>query len=311
MKTKIIFQIIALAFITNALAQDVSFENTNQSLVYLNPSFAGSNGGFRIQNNYRNQWPNIPANYITYLTCADVYLKKINSGLAFKVLSDDQAKGTLKETQVGVSYAYYFSAIQGKLKIIPSIEASFVQLRLDPELTVGDMINPRMGIIWNNPFVTPKISKTYSDYNVGILVNYKDFFAGITVKHLTQPDVGLMGVLKLPMLYRIHSSYTKQLNDKTLLQFTVMYTVQNRLSNLQLGGNVILFKHLVVGVNYFYSDAVMINGGYRNNYFSMQVGYGVTVSKLAGNTAGIWQFSCAFSFVKQRDRTLLQNFETW
>ena len=83
MKGKIIFQIMALGFMASAFAQDASFENTNQALVYLNPSFAGSNGGIRMQNNYRNQWPNIPYNFVTYQTCADFYLKKINSGFAF------------------------------------------------------------------------------------------------------------------------------------------------------------------------------------------------------------------------------------
>ena len=311
MKGKIIFQIMALGFMASAFAQDASFENTNQALVYLNPSFAGSNGGIRMQNNYRNQWPNIPYNFVTYQTCADFYLKKINSGFAFKILGDDQVKGTLKETQVGVCYAYYFSAMQGKLKIIPSLEINHVQFKLDPELSYGDPINPRMGVIWNNRSVSPKTSKSYVDYNAGLLVNYKDFFAGVTVKHIMQPDVGLIGAMKLPTLYNVHLSYNKRLNNKTLLQLMGIYSSQNRFNYLQLSGNAILFKYLVVGVNYLYSDGVMINGGYRNNYFTMQIGYGTTVSKAAGNTAGIWNFSCAFSFIKHRNINLLPNFETW
>lgn len=55
-------------------AQDPIFLNANHSLLNLNPSFAGSNGGFRNQFSFRNQWPSLSGRYHTYINSADVYL---------------------------------------------------------------------------------------------------------------------------------------------------------------------------------------------------------------------------------------------
>jgi type IX secretion system PorP/SprF family membrane protein len=304
MKTKIILQIIALGFMTNVFAQDAILENTNQSLVYLNPSFAGSNGGIRMQNNYRNQWPNIPYNIINYQTCTDVYLKAIKGGLAFTASSDNQSKGLLKTRQFGLVYAQHCSSDNGKLKITPSFQLNYVQINLDID-------NLGFHYPYNYPYSPPASVKKNLDLSTGLLINYKDFFIGGTVKHFNQPDLGVFGPSKWPPLYRFHTSYTKKWNDKNLVQAIVIFNGQGNFRQLLFGTNAVIAKYLLLGLSYYNLDALTVNVGYRDNYVSAKVGYGAVLNRLAGNTAGTWQFSCAFSFVKQRERTLLQNFETW
>ena len=71
MKIKLIVLLFALAFIERVRAQDAYFSNTSQSLLRLNPSFAGSNGGVRNQLSYRY---NNNRGFSTIYNAADVFV---------------------------------------------------------------------------------------------------------------------------------------------------------------------------------------------------------------------------------------------
>ena len=60
--------VFLIAFVLKTQAQDALFTSNQQSFLYLNPSFAGSNGFMRYQSLYRNQWPNLSSPYIRPLS---------------------------------------------------------------------------------------------------------------------------------------------------------------------------------------------------------------------------------------------------
>lgn len=109
MKRFIFFCILLIAFLSS-FSQDPPFLNANQSLLYMNPSFAGSNGGIRNQFSYRNQWPfEGYHNYMqTYLNTVDVYVPSLKGGVAVSALRDNVANGMLKTSVLSLSYAQYF-----------------------------------------------------------------------------------------------------------------------------------------------------------------------------------------------------------
>jgi len=193
--------IIVLIFISNAFkvcAQDALFVNNHQSLVYLNPSFAGSNGFVRNQFSYRNQWPNISGTYVTHNNSFDAYINKIKGGISLSVFRDDQARGTLRKDGINIGYAHYINLFDNKLKIIPSLQIGYYSQALDKgRLNFGDPINMRSGIIWTSSN-TPISRKDYYDISSGILINSRNSFFGVSVFHINQPDEGLIGFSRLP-----------------------------------------------------------------------------------------------------------------
>jgi len=66
----------------SAIAQDPFFTNSTNSLIHLNPSFSGSNGGIRAQSIYRNQWYSLDNPFITTYTSIDGYIITLKAGLA-------------------------------------------------------------------------------------------------------------------------------------------------------------------------------------------------------------------------------------
>ena len=73
---KIFFKIISFLFLvsfcgTIAIAQEPTFTQFYANPLYLNPAFAGSNKCPRVNLNYRNEWPNLSGNYVTYSASYD------------------------------------------------------------------------------------------------------------------------------------------------------------------------------------------------------------------------------------------------
>ncbi len=312
MNKRIIFSAIVLLVSLNGFSQDPLFANTQQSLVYLNPSFAGSNGFIRNQFAYRNQWPELSGNYVTYLNSFDMYLKPLKGGFHFSSVHDDQAHGTLMTDVFSLGYAQHFSFNDGKLKIIPSLQTSFGVKRLDrSKLTFGENIDPRRGFVWNEPTAAPSARKTYFDLSSGLLVNYKHFYFGATAFHINQPDEGLSGASKLPLRFGFHASYNFNISENVLMNVFGMYEQQQKFSFYQFSTNVLLYKHIIIGAGYRYSLMPIANIGYRHNYFTVQAGYGITNSIASNITYSSWELAASFNLRNKDNRKLVTDFEKW
>ena len=310
---KIYFLYFAILIFSNGFSQDPLFTNTSQSLVYLNPSFAGSNGGIRNQFSYRNQWPNLSGTFFTYLNSFDGYIKPIKGGVSFSAMMDDQAHGTLITSGLSIAYAQHIYLFDDKLKIIPSIQGSYFRVSLDKtKLNFGDPINSRRGFVWSQPTQAPSQTKNYFDFSSGLLANYKNFYLGTSVFHINQPDEGLLGTSKLPYRLSINSSYNLHLSEKTLINFFVNYQKQQYFEYLNLSINALLFKHFILGAGFkSYYSATNIIMGYRNNFYVVSLGYDISLSDLSGNTAGSWEFMASFNLRNKEQRKTITDFERW
>ena len=92
--------------------------------MYLSPSLAGASGGTRIILNFRDQWPKLPGDYVTYSLSADHYLEKYRSGIGFLMLRDQAAGGLINTTEIGINYNYNFD-ISRKWKLTPGIQVYY------------------------------------------------------------------------------------------------------------------------------------------------------------------------------------------
>ena len=323
MNKQLLICTLVLNTLSNVFAQDVQFVNNPQALVQLNPSFAGSNGFVRNQLTYRNQWANLSLNNITVLNTFDAYIKPLRAGIAISALQDNYARGRLKTTAMSIAYAQHISLLDGNLKVIPSLQASVCNRSLDPKnIGIGDYID---GVRWNNNVQAP-VSKTYFDLSSGLLINYKNLYVGGSFSHINQPDHGLLGAYKLPVRSKFHVSYNLHLSEKTLINFSGKYELQDRYSFYQLNANVLLLKHFILGVGYgqnyitvnqlssietskIISGTPNLTFGFKQHYFSAQINYSQQGYYLS--SFGIWEASLSFNLRTKELRKELTDFEKW
>ncbi len=306
MKFKYIF-ILTNVFVFKIFAQDPLFTNTQQSLIYLNPSFAGSNSNIRYQSVFRNQWPNLSAPYVTLYNSFDMYIKPLRGGIGLSWCNDNQSSGTLVTDRVDLTYAQHFSFMDNKLKIIPSLQVTYIQKYLDKtKLNFGSEIQPRRGFTWANEPV-PFQTKRNIDFSSGLLINYKHFYFGTSVFHINQPDIGLFGASKLPARLSMFASYNLAMGEKSILHFVLRYEKQFRFYYYQLHINALISKHLIVGYGYKTNNCLFGNLGYRNNYFSITGTYERYLD--FGHDA--YELTASFNLRNKEQSKLITDFERW
>lgn len=93
-------------FYLSSYAQDPTFTQFYSNPLYLNPAFAGSTGCPRFALNYRNEWPQLTGNYVTYSASYDSYFKNINGGFGVLATHDQQGQGTINTSMLGLIYSY-------------------------------------------------------------------------------------------------------------------------------------------------------------------------------------------------------------
>jgi type IX secretion system PorP/SprF family membrane protein len=171
MNSRVLFPILVFTvFLFDLKAQDPQFTQFYANPLYLNPAFAGTARCPRISMNYRNQWPNLSGNYVTYSVAGDLHVDALAGGLGILVTTDDQAHGTLKTTNASLIYSYQ-AVINREFSLKFGLQATYMQKSLDAQnLHFGDMIDARRGFVWNTQEAIPSPNKSNADFSAGVRI---------------------------------------------------------------------------------------------------------------------------------------------
>jgi type IX secretion system PorP/SprF family membrane protein len=284
--------VFLLLIALNSFGQDPTFTQFYANPLYLNPAFAGSHGCPRFSMNYRNQWPQLSGNYVTYSASYDQYFKNISGGFGVLATHDQQGQGTISTSMLGLVYSYHLK-LSRKWKMMFGARAAWYQKFLDwDKLTFGDMIDPRRGFIYSTGDVPRGGSRGFFDASAGAIVFNKNFFFGVAGHHLNMPNESMIvGESKLPVRVTGHMGAEIQLGKKSRYRNTtsimpnVIYQYQNGFQELSLGTYV---KYGVFNAGFWYRnrDAFIMTFGLNTGNFRIGYSYDVTVSKLNNGVSG-------------------------
>ena len=290
---KLIVLVIGIFVSHNILfAQDPTFTQFYSNPLYLNPALAGSTGCPRINMNYRNEWPQLTGNYVTYSASFDTYSKDINGGIGLMATYDQQAEGTISTTMLGGIYSYNLK-INRKTSLMVGARAAYYQKFLDwNKLTFGDMIDPRRGFIYQTNDIPRGGKRGFFDVSGGAVLFTKQFYAGVAAHHANQPDESMiLGESKLPVRLTAHMGGTIPIgrrgrySDGTSIKPAVIYQYQNGFQELNIGA-YLNYSSLNIGVWYRNKDAFVFILGAKTEKFNIGYSYDLTVSKLGNGLTG-------------------------
>ncbi len=281
-----------IALFTGVNAQDPTFTQFYANPLYLNPAFAGSHGCPRFALNYRNEWPQLSGNYVTYSASYDQYFKNISGGFGVLATHDQQGQGTINTSMLGLIYSYHLP-LGRKWKMMFGARAAWYQKFLDwDKLTFGDMIDPRRGFIYSTGDVPRGGSRGFFDASTGMVIFNKHFFAGAAWHHMNRPNESMIiGDSKLPWRFTGHMGAEIKLGSKskysnsTSIMPNVIYQYQNGFQELSIG-TYIKYGSFNVGAWYRNKDAFILTIGINTGKFKLGYSYDVTVSKLNNGVSG-------------------------
>ena len=291
-----------------AYSQDPHFTQFYANPIYLNPAFAGTSVCPRLIMNYRNQWPAIPGNFVTYSASFDQHVDNISGGVGLQITSDRAGEGTLTTNTISGMYSYRLE-VSRYFTIKAGFQVSYFQKSIDwDKLTFGDQIHPRFGFIYNTDDPRPPdLSKGALDFSAGLLGFGESIFAGFAVHHLTQPDQGFASYSRLPLRITVHAGGIIDLEhhrrrrkiEDPVISPNIIFMKQLDFNEINYG--FYLNKYPIVGGIWFRQcfqnpDAFIAMIGMQTSVVKIGYSYDVTVSKLTSATGGSHEISFAMQF---------------
>ncbi len=275
-----------------SFSQDPTFTQFYSNPIYLNPAFAGSNGCPRFALNYRNEWPNLTGNYVTYSASYDQYFKNISGGIGAIVTHDEQGQGTIKTSMLGLIYSYHVK-LSRKFSLMFGARASWYQKSLDwDKLTFGDMIDPRKGFIYQTGDQQRGGSIGFFDASAGVVGYSKHFYFGFSAFHINRPNESMIiGNSPMPIRFTGHLGAEIKLggksryNNSTSIMPNIIYQNQNGFQEINIG-TYVKYSNFTVGAWFRNKDAFILALGINTGNFKIGYSYDITVSKLNNGVSG-------------------------
>lgn len=287
-------------------AQDPIFSQFYAAPAQLNPALTGVTLAPRIALNYRNQWPGLNA-YLTYAASLEQFVAPLNSGFGLTVMGDDQGEGLIKSTQVKGLYSYRLR-VTGDFFVKIGVEAGFQQSNYDWDRFVFlDQLDKLTGPLDPSGGLNPTMEQrpentrvTLFDIGAGLVAYSPRFYAGFSLRHLTQPEDGVLRINDqitdgLPLLYSLHAGTEITLregnkrNAGTFISPNILVIRQANFGQVNVGayGGLGAF---FLGTWYRHAwgnpDALILMGGVRYGIFKIGYSYDLTLSALAAAPSG-------------------------
>ena len=278
-------------------AQDVSFSQVFSAPVYVNPALTGITGAGRFASLFQDQQLDLAGKYQTYYASYDQFVNKLKSGLGFFYMHD--IYGLIKSNRFALAFSHGFDLMEKKLKIVPGLDADFVQQLLDTA-----------GIITSQPETfNTKIS--YIDLAGGLHATTKRMNISAAAHHLTQPDESFIqgGSSRLPMRITVIADCVfGKVDEKKTFKFAPSFKMemQNSIYNIQ-ASFAMTYHKIKVGFAYKTSEDFIVQAAYQGSIFKLRYCYDFRTNKLSNKFEGIHEVTTLWNlFGKKRKDDFLQ-----
>ena len=287
--------------------------------MYLNPAFTGVTYEHRMILNYRNQWPGVKTAYQTYMASYDYNMSDLNSGLGINIMQDRAGTAGLTHTQFGLNYAYHFKISKfSEIRLGANLNYNlkridFSKLKFNDQITTGSIVS--FDAINYEPL-------SYVDFAAGALLNSTEYWAGLSAKHLTQPNSSLVGDrVPLPLTISLHGGYRfiieqKSKELKRYVSPALNYRHQQKNDQLDIG---LYYYHLPLNVGIWYRglpfktyaptyssrESIALLIGFDITDYNLRIGYSydLTLSRLGvANSLGAHEISAVYEIAQKRKR---------
>ena len=314
-----VFVLFLMYFSCGLNAQDPQFSQFYANPLYLAPSFAGLTEGSRIAANYRNQWPQLPGQFVTYTFSYDHWFDDFNSGAGLLLMRDQAGSGNLRTTNIGVQYSYDFP-INPEWHMRPGAHFFYTERAIDfDKLIFNDQISPG-GQRPTTIEVPPLRKRGGIDFSGSAMVYSSNYWFGFAVDHLFRPNHSLYEFegednfnAFVPVKYSLFGGTKFSVTGRTIrrleesLQVAFLYKQQGPFNQLDLG--LYWYKSPLVmgawyrglpGLSTGGHDAVIFLLGYKIDQFNIGYSYDFPISHLLGSTRGAHEISISYSWTSIR-----------
>lgn len=314
-----ILMLTLLLGIKRAHAQDPQFGHFYSNAMLYNPAFTGNVDLGQFALSYRNQWPGIPGNFVSYAASYEHYFDKANSGLGVQFMSDRAGSGGMTTNSANLMYSYQIR-INRKIALLAGIKGGLHSRFYDfSKFTFADQIARD-----NAPESTVEGFReriNYPNFGTGmVLYHQQKYWFGMSLDHINQPMNGFEDETSiLDIRTAIQAGWNFPLNkgygghSNSNITLAALYKAQRKWDQLDFGmyyrTDPYMFGIWYRGIPFqsnesssINADAMMVLMGFKLDRISFAYSYDLTISALAGNTGGSHEISIILEYPKSKKR---------
>jgi type IX secretion system PorP/SprF family membrane protein len=270
--------------------QDFHFSGFMQNMAYVNPAYAAMPSTGEVGLTYRNQWPGIPATFVTYGASLVMPVRSLSSGIGVNFMNDMQGSGVINQSSVSLLYGYLFNA-SSSWQIGAGIGASYVFKTFNADELVfrSDILND-LGYSYS-PVAFDNYTKNYPDFSFGLIArNNNNLTVGFSVGHLTRPHHTFSEIegSRLPLKYTAFVSGALPIsgNSNISIEPALFYSLQQDNNELIWGSKFIIANSFMAGgwirQNMQFSfEALIISAGISYEKYNISYSYDVNLKKIS------------------------------
>lgn len=308
MYKKFLYIIISVLFTAKLSGQDPQFSQFYANPLYLGPSFAGAVEGSRVAAQYRNQWTDFGARFVTSSVSYDHYFASFKSGIGINFIKDVAGSSQLGATQVGLHYSYDIK-VYNIWHIRPGLSFSYLEHGIFGKITfIDDLLHPDGGSA-----APAQALENARDIDAGssMLIYTNGAWLGGTVDHLLEPNITLHSANAIiPMKVSIYGGFDFRNKGKLLkpsddvMTFSFLYKQQENIRQFDIGAYWYSFP-FKLGIWYrgiptissHRGEAVVFLAGIQTRTFNIGYSYDFTISDLLPHTLGSHEVSLTYKFL--------------
>lgn len=305
MKKIFCFLFLYIIAILAAIAQqDPQFSFNKQTLLTVNPGYAGSDGLINGSILNRYQWTGIegaPKTLVFSIGSATELFGR-NSGIGLNIISDEL--GFQKNISVNLGYAYRIKTGIGDLGIGGSL--GFYNMAINGAnrwyFPSGEFWNPN-----DQGFPQAEASQLALDAGLGLFLRSNDYFLAASVTHLNQASIILGETARsfLARHYYLSAGYNIRLSNPLFeLHPAVYFKTDMAAYQADFTVELIYKKRFSAGLNYRIDDAICVLLGFElNNGLRIGYAYDIITSALAAYGNGSHELFLSYSFDLGKNRS--------
>ncbi len=312
-KTILSCLLLLLLLSIRSTAQDVAFSQPYANPLYLNPAFAGSGTTQRIGLNYRNEWPGMPTNGVTYNLSYDRNFIDSNNGIGFLVNVEKSSftgpyiepNQALTTTNISLIYAHQFHI--KSITLSAGVQATYLNLSIDQSKLVYPDWTCNHWWDWGEELLRTQI--LLPDFSAGLLGYWKNYFAGFTVAHPTQPNESFYQDPSIILQTKYTFNVGAMIHIHTVTLTPTLFFKNQGTFHEQIVEVTLAMRHIISGVGFSFQEtpdytmqmgssnpleSISITVGYCGKLFRIGYSYYTDLSKLTLATAGTHEGSLTF-----------------
>ena len=294
-RVPLFFLLLFFQYIHSSFAQDAHYSQFYANPLYLNPAFAGTVNCPRISVNFRDQWPAVKNNFLTFSGSYDQHIYAIHGGIGILFSADILGKGMYQSYNAGAIYNYR-QQISHQFVLQFALQGSYLSTSFNWNKLefASDILNPNLPT--DLPKDKPHTFKTSQfDVSAGVVCYSPYLYFGLATHHLLPFKMSSMNLenkgrwnikwtAHMGGKITIHQKIHSEINIGDIFFHPNIIFISQRNTNYLHEGFYFNFYPFTIGAwirhSFINADAFIISCGFEHKIFRIGYSYDFSLSKL-------------------------------